>query len=398
MRGKNRNFFRNPFVPGYGRKPPHLAGRARERSRMYEPLRETARGLIAARDVVIYGPRGMGKTALLRDVSETMAEKKANVSCVLISVNDLTTKEDVRREIVAAAGKPLWKGMLPDSTGVDLEVVKAQWSKGELPYSAARRGVAGRCMKKPMIVMVDEAHALGAEVCNELMNEALTIRGLGGPMAVILAGKPGLAGIGNRADVSFLERAEVIGIGLLEKESAAEAIKLPLERDTMEITRPALEKVAEDTQGYPHFVQLWGSELWKRSNARGGSLLNEDDVSAISPRIRDERRSMYWDRFNAWEAKDRRLLQALARRLKTGGMVGEPRLEEMIGEELGKQGRCEHEVPDVLRKMVETDCVWRRRGKDRLLPSIPSFFDFLEDAERQKNAQEQREEGLRRER
>ena len=56
---------RNPFKPGRGATPPYLAGRENEQNRLREILADMADGDSPAADIVMYGPRGMGKTVLL---------------------------------------------------------------------------------------------------------------------------------------------------------------------------------------------------------------------------------------------------------------------------------------------------------------------------------------------
>ena len=56
----------NPFVPGRGHIPPYLAGRDAEQRKLIELLAYLHTSQGAPRDAVLSGPRGNGKTALLR--------------------------------------------------------------------------------------------------------------------------------------------------------------------------------------------------------------------------------------------------------------------------------------------------------------------------------------------
>lgn len=55
-----------PFKPGFGGMPPHLAGRQEEQDLFRGLLTDMENGEPLASDVVLYGPRGNGKTVLLR--------------------------------------------------------------------------------------------------------------------------------------------------------------------------------------------------------------------------------------------------------------------------------------------------------------------------------------------
>jgi len=57
---------RNPFRPGAGKMPPLLAGRQEEQKTLLNFLDRTRKYDSPDSDIVLIGPRGNGKTALLR--------------------------------------------------------------------------------------------------------------------------------------------------------------------------------------------------------------------------------------------------------------------------------------------------------------------------------------------
>ena len=71
------NRTRGPFQPGEGRLPPHLAGREREEAKFREFLEDLRAGEPVPRNIVLFGPRGNGKTALLRWLRQEVAEGNA---------------------------------------------------------------------------------------------------------------------------------------------------------------------------------------------------------------------------------------------------------------------------------------------------------------------------------
>ena len=54
-----------PFRPGPGGLPPYLAGRESEQALFLLLLGDLQDGLAPSREIVLHGPRGNGKTALL---------------------------------------------------------------------------------------------------------------------------------------------------------------------------------------------------------------------------------------------------------------------------------------------------------------------------------------------
>ena len=62
----------NPFKPGAGHSPPHLAGREHEQAQFVKLLEQ---GVIT-QNIVLTGLRGVGKTVLMDDIYKPIAAKK----------------------------------------------------------------------------------------------------------------------------------------------------------------------------------------------------------------------------------------------------------------------------------------------------------------------------------
>ena len=375
--GKVAGLFGNPFQPGYGQPPPYVAGRESERFNLFKQVGAAANRRLVARDVVIYGPRGSGKTTLLRLVEGELERLGAQVTLELMSATDMQSADDARRELIGAVGQPLWETFKPDEWGMDWRGIQAKWQRGELTRNEVRKGLVEKCKSKPLILMVDEAHMMAPAACNELLNEALTIRGRGGPLVVVFAGKPQLAALGDLAQVSFLERGELISLDLLDDQSSGDAIRIPLGRAGIGIEAEALAAVVEDCQGYPHFLQLWGAALWQRTSERDKHEIDSDDVANVAEDLNRERTEVYLGRFAAWRNKDRELLTELARRLIGGGWVDRPRLEDLVNEILAGQGRNSGDCNAIMDRIVDSDFLWRPRGQSLMLPALPSFVSFV---------------------
>ncbi|MYA67489.1 MAG: ATP-binding protein [Gammaproteobacteria bacterium] len=374
---KLAGLFVNPFRPGYGQRPPHLAGRKNEIYDIFKHVGATANGELVARDVVIYGPRGSGKTALLRVVGEELEKLGVNATLELMTATDMQSAEDARRELIGVVGQPLWEALKPQEWGLDWRGVQAKWQRGELSRSEVRKGLVAKCKSKPLILLIDEAHLMSPGACGELLNEVLTIRGRGGPVIVVLAGKPKLAELGNLSEVSFLERGEIMSLGLLDEQSSGDAVRIPLGETGIGISETALRRVVDDCQGYPQFLQLWGSALWRRASESGTNRLDDSDVSEVEPAMRLEREEIYLGRFAGWKGADRELLVDTANDLARNGWVERPKLEAMVKGLLIRQNREPDDCGALVDQMVESDFLWRPRGQPRMLPALPSFVSVV---------------------
>ena len=91
------------FTPGAGALPPALAGRRREESVFLSCLADLARGHAPPHDVVLTGPRGNGKTALL-NWFEGECRAKGGVDVVRLTPSRARTGEEIVEALLPATG------------------------------------------------------------------------------------------------------------------------------------------------------------------------------------------------------------------------------------------------------------------------------------------------------
>ena len=103
-----------PFQPGAGLLPPYLAGREREQDLFRTLLARLDRGEAPPGEVILYGPRGNGKTALLAWVSEFASESTG------VDVEELTPSEfdSPARLAELLLSASWWKTLKPDEDRV----------------------------------------------------------------------------------------------------------------------------------------------------------------------------------------------------------------------------------------------------------------------------------------
>ena len=68
---------RQLFTPGTGQLPPYLAGREDEQRALLDSLEVLREGETVPADIILIGPRGNGKTALLRWFDREIAATRA---------------------------------------------------------------------------------------------------------------------------------------------------------------------------------------------------------------------------------------------------------------------------------------------------------------------------------
>ena len=295
----------NPFRPGHGGLPPYLAGRGDE-LKLIKPRFEVLPIRTESTDnasIVLYGPRGMGKTTLLNWLKRTYGKQ-------LVIATVTPTKP--------AGDLPLAKfaPLLPASLRLDEVTVQAEAGAAAGTTASGVQGIFGvtlkfgkhglprtleqhlsdACQQRPRVLLVDEAHTLSVPACGELVNMAQNIMDEQRFM-LVLAGTPGLRRVLAQAEASFMERAEVIGIGRLAATAARAAIREPLTQSRIAIADELLDYIAEDCQGYPFFLQHWGRELWDCARENKLTKLELAHKSEPEAAIRTQRQAFYEARY-----------------------------------------------------------------------------------------------------
>ena len=370
----------NPFTPGYGLTPPYIAGREREQELLNSRLEAIAAGQSVG-GMVMFGPRGMGKTVLLGWLRERCTERKiryvaGNSASMLGSANVLARKLLTRRHWFNERGMNL--GIKWFNFGVS---APAQGNGAEIFLA---ENLIARCRKKPMVVLLDEAHdPSDPDVLRLLINTAQQVA-QEAPFLLVLAGTPRLTATLRNTRATFIERAESIGLGCLDGEAAAAALRIPLEKDGISIAEGALDQAVEDSQGYPFFVQQWGESLWNHAMKKGISDLAREDVDALIADIQTKRNDFYKARYEGMKkspglfAAADALMQALLTDKQNLDRVDvEDLIKSSVATTLPDDADIESAAAEVTNELTRQDFFWSPPGSDFVAPGIPSFITYI---------------------
>ncbi len=281
------------FKPGTGVAPPKLAGRGDE-TKVFERqlLIDLRKGCGPAGDLVLFGPRGNGKTVLLTDLSRRAAERQIDV--VTLTPDEIDSPLQLIRNLLqrppsTLASGGLWLGRLlrrraprtqkasaaslrvgAGDLSAELSAELSVVSDDELRvYGEAK--LTARCRAQPLLVTVDEAHTLDIETGRRLLNLSQQLRTADVPFVLILAGTPNLEAHLGKMSATFWDRSEILPIGRLSAKATAEALTTPLAQWSVAFEPDALAAVVDDSQCYPYFIQLWGRALCGALVEQGGA-------------------------------------------------------------------------------------------------------------------------------
>ena len=285
------------FAPGTGASPPVLAGREQEQAVLSQCLSDLRAGSSPPHDVVLIGPRGNGKTALLGWFED--ACRTASVSVVRLVPSRVGDGDALLGALVPAGRLRRW---LPTRLGV-AGMGKAEWEPSAASASDFMDRLIARCRRRPTAVLVDEAHTLDPKVAQMLLNVSQDVRPKA-PFVLALAGTPGLLAHLGRANASFWDRLGkgLLGIGRLSDAATKEALTAPLAAHGVSVDDDAIEAVVGHSQRFAYFVQLWGEALWDQRLATGEMRLTSSHAAAARPPVEARTTEYYQRRYRELES------------------------------------------------------------------------------------------------
>ena len=326
---------RNPYAPGAGTPPPELAGRDELRETVRVAL-ERVRLALPTKSILMVGLRGVGKTVLLdrmREDAEGMGmqalrvEAPENRSLPAILAPQLRqallrlsrneqAKELAQRALRGLAGfaKALKFKYQDIEVGFDLEPEPGLADNGDLEHDLQSlleaAGMAAQKAGTALVLFVDELQYVEEDELAALITALHRTAQRRLPVVLVGAGLPQLRGRMGRAK-SYAER--LFGfpeIGPLSPEAARIAIAKPAEAQNVKVDEDALQRITQETRGYPYFLQEWGKHAWDVADASPITLSDVDQASKTVIAALDE--SFFRVRFDRLTPVEKRYLRAMA--------------------------------------------------------------------------------------
>ena len=357
-----------PFRPGPGGMPPYLAGREAEKRLFRALLQRLRAGDAPPSEVVLYGPRGNGKTVLLHWLRDAAASRPV-VDTVTLLPSGIP---DVERLASLLRPRRWWEALTPREVGAGGVTLRRNVADRPLPLEDV---LAARVRSGPLLLVMDEAHTLETAVGRALLNASQEV-GRRSPLLLVLAGTPNLPRRLGAMGASFWDRARQLRIGRLDEEATAEAFRRPLRAEGIEVGDGALSRLVEQSHGYPYFVQLLGSAVWEQAIATGGSEVTVAVLEGALEAFEEAKRNYYRHRFEELEER---------------GLLGVGRAVALAFEShlvlRGEEVRHAVEVglrdadPDAVRRATgalrDLGFLWGTSGEPAWEPGIPSLMEYV---------------------
>ncbi len=328
--------------------------------------------------VVLYGPRGTGKTVLLREIRDQATKRGAQVRALNPSNWGNSTETFIRH---------LASGVIDQSRMKGEVTLKAICGKLKIVYdpdfvSPVAEEILRLMAKKgkPVALFVDEAHELPPDIAKCLLNAVQECVGGGVPLLLVLAGTPGLRANLSRVGASFWERATRVRLGRLEfQDDTRAALSLPAESSGLPLAPDALEYLVAESQGYPYFIQLVGEQSWEAAIERDPNAdhIGLEDAQAGVCAANRQREELYGDRVR--EINNRKILseaQAVSKAFHAiGGDGALPEAELGAGLEPVLTG--DRNVQDAIDELFSVGLIWPTDDPAFWVPGIPSLCTHI---------------------
>ena len=381
---------RNPYTPGAGAPPPELAGRdnlceqvriALERNRIGRP----------AKSVLMVGLRGVGKTVLLdrmRDDAEGCgiqtlrieAPEGRSLPAILapelrrallrLSRNE-RARDLARRALRGLAGfarvlKVKYRDL---EVGIDSEPEPGLADNGDLELDLQdlleASGQAAREGGTALALFVDELQYVKGDELAALIVALHRAAQRQLPVVLVGAGLPQLRGRMGKAK-SYAERLfDFPEVGPLTPDAARLALAKPAEEEGVRFEAAALERIIEETQCYPYFLQEWGKHAW--DTAEASPITQNDVVRGAEVAIADLDASFFRVRFDRLTPAERQYLRAMAE-LGAG-----PHRSGEIAKVLGREVQS---LAPIRGHLITKGMVWSPSHGDTAF-TVPLFDEFI---------------------
>ena len=374
----------NPFKPGLGGLPTPFLGRENEQNFLRTKLNTLEGKEPGGTHTVITAPRGNGKTALVTWLEEEIKEEYPGLEYKNLATETVTRTDILLKNLVNKKWYKEWMKNMELDTGLKI----SDWLTGGIKFSVKpredleeiRRDVLDilieQYKQKPGLLIVDEAHTLRPQAAKKLLWIIQEI-GKKAPFECILAGTPGLAPALKKADATFWTRCGKLTPGLIRTEEATRALEEPFE-NKVTWKSEAMDKVVQETQNYPYFIQLWGHETYRYAQEKELRQITIEDLEAIKQRVEGQKNHYYEDRYN--ELKNPMLEQAglaIARAYQERGIIDIAEIERIIADNTPK----ERDITGSMDELMALGYIWKGNPDNlrEIHPAIPSLMKFVLD-------------------
>lgn len=384
----------NPYRPGAGHRPPHLAGRERQLNDIEKYFDQTQ----VLSNIVLTGLRGVGKTVLLEELRKPAMLKQwywvgTDLSeSASISEENLATRLLADLAVVTSGfqfleNQPAGPGFLQQSVKVirklDFNFLKAVFDSTpglimdklkhvlEISWEAIKTSGS-----RGIIFAYDEAQNLADHAQKEqyplsmLLDIFQSLQRKGIPYMLLLTGLPTLFPKLVEAR-TFAERMfHCVTLDRLDQDASRDAITIPVKHYPVTFTATGIGKIVDISGGYPYFIQFICRESFDLVLRE--ESLGEEHFDSIVAKLDTDFFAGRWARATD---RQRDLMYVIANLPTADGEFSVSEIAEMSKKTGGKPFSSSH-VNQMLTSLVGAGLVFKNRhGKYAF--AVPLLSQFI---------------------
>ena len=381
----------NPYTPGAGRRPPHLAGRDRDLENFRSLIERLGDGGYE-RSLIYSGLRGVGKTVLLTeldvlaseagwattDVQEVGSAPDFRVTFARMAarlLREMSRRHRIKDRVDRALGVvKAFSIAVPSGVQLKLDVEAASGiadsgdPEQDLTDLVREIGDVARTTGAGALFLIDEMHNLDASslaaIC--IAFQAISRHAL--PVAMVGAGLPDLQ-VRLMSAKPYADRLfQYHELGRLSDAAARKALIAPAATRGVEFDDRAARQVVRESAGYPYFIQEYGLELWNEAEQ---SPIDTADVDAVRDIVTDSlARSFFGTRFQLATDAEQRYLASMA------SLDAPPYRSAEVARAYG--AKDQRGVSIHREGLIQKGLIWSpRRGQVDF--TVPLFAEYLRD-------------------
>ncbi|MCY4656116.1 MAG: ATP-binding protein [Gammaproteobacteria bacterium] len=373
---------KNPFNPSPGALTKGFVGRDKEVSEINVLIKALSPDNLKPKALICFGPRGNGKTALLRHIAKNSERFSTELGLDTPVKTVITTPDDCDIPVLYSVitGKSLFvEERKQGKAGVDVNValMKAGTEGAytrvyESPIQTYVQLFTNVSKKSPILLCIDEAHTMPSRQMRSLLQDIQKCSEHNVAVSVVLAGTPGLETLISTCGAMFAERYPKIRVGPLKEHEAKAVLTNPFREYGMELPKERIKETMDACHNYPYFLQAYGDAIWEHC-VENGMLVERDSMWERAAEDFDlSKKDMHQTRYK--EIRREGMLQSaylIAEAFKDKEFLPHEYLVRVLKE----QGVTDPVMS--IEKLNDFGYIWEPRGDLKYAHGTPSLMDFV---------------------
>ena len=367
MKKSNQENIQSLFQPTFGNRPEQYIGRDGVIEQFIAGLKEP----IGSRNrcTLFLGQRGMGKTALLLELSDR-AQKEGYV------VARVTAHEGMPKAIIEQFQlngskyfddeKRKLTGVTAGVLGFSIGLTFSEAAERQFGFRSKMSLLCDKLAEKGMgaLILIDEVRT--SEAMREVASAYQELVGDRKNVAIAMAGLPyAVSNLLNDSVLTFLNRATKVELRLISTNLIRAYYERAFKSIEIDASDEILDRAAKATRGFPYLMQLIGYYVIQYTSEHGvvtDAIMDKAEKAAMG----DMEDNVFRPILNPLSDNDKIFLKAIAR---CGGTVTTANLQAM----LGKNGPA---IQPYRKRLIEAGVIEApRRGE--LVFAVPYLSEYL---------------------